>query len=271
MPVLPIDDLGVLAEAMPANDRFVLIGERAIEFWVRALCVRNGSSGFLEATIADEPYRLLGPAGAALSLAQALGGTARLAIFDDELSHVTALVAGESNGCRWAVELQSDLRGFDRDRLEQVRRSAMPIVPASGRQGSVHALHPVHCLREQLEEAYGYLPGRRREPASECQMVRVDLAIEVCRRVTQHHLDEGDLAGAMRLVEALYELSVTPAALYARVSNGVRVESAIVDSEAYPTEFRRTRLRYFRRMHRRKVHVYRRRFGHPSRCVAVQS
>jgi len=271
MPALAIDDIGLIAEAFPADERIVLIGERAVEFWVSVLGIRNESSRFLESTIRGEAFRFLGPPRVAMALEQTLGGLVRIALVEDESSQVTALVAGSSEGRKWAAQFQSGLCGFPHELLEEVRKSAMPVIVAPGRQLRLFALHPVHCLREQLEETYGYPLGRRHEPNGECLLVHVDLAIEACRRITRRHIDEGDVPAAMRIIEALHRISVSPAALRARLSDGVQVESAMVDSDAFPKEFRRRRLRYLRRIHQRKIHVYRRRFSHLMPCATAQS
>jgi len=271
MPALAIDDIGLIAEAFPADERIVLIGERAVEFWVSVLGIRNESSRFLKSTIRGEAFRILGPPRVAMALEQILGGMVRIALVEDESSQVTALMAGSSEGRKWAAEFQCGLHGFPQERLEEVRNSAMPLIVAPGRQVRLFALHPVHCLREQLEENYGYRLGRCREPHGECHVVRVDLAMEACRRITRRHLDARDLSGAMRIVEAVHRISVSPAALRARLSDGVQVDRAMVDSDAFPKEFRRQRLRYFRRIHQRKIHVYRRRFSHLMPCATAQS
>jgi len=271
MPALAIDDIGLIAEAIPADERVVLIGERAIEFWISVLGIRNESSGLLKSTIQGETFRLLGPPRVAMSLEQTLGGCVRIAVVEDESSQVTALLAGSSEGRKWAAEFQSGLCGFPQELLEAVRQSAMPLVVAPGRPLRLFALHPVHCLREQLDENYGHPPGRRREPHGECHVACVDLALEACRRITRRHIDEGNVPAAMRIIEALHRISVSPAALRARLSDGVQVDSAMVDSDAFPKEYRRQRLRYFRRIHQRKLHVYRRRFSHLMPCATAQS
>jgi hypothetical protein len=257
-----ISDIGFIAALIPAGEKVVLAGDRAVEFWVEVLGIRSEPSRYFHDAIEHEDFQLLGTPRAGLALARAAGGTARVATIEDGASQTTVLVTANRDCGKWSAEFVSGLRGISREQLEQVRGSAMPVVLVPGRQTPVLALHPVHCLREQLEITFGDSPGRRREPNGEYHRVCVDLVIEACRRITLRHLKEGYLTGAIRIVEAVHEITLRPTALRARLLDGVRVEDAIVESDALPKEFRRTRLRHLRRVHRRKVNVYRRRFSH---------
>lgn len=259
---MTIRDIGLIAEAIPAGEKIVLVGDRAVEFWVEVLGIRSETSRVFHALVEGEDFHFLGSTRTALALGRACGAFVRVAAVEDEVSQITALVTANRAGERWSAEFVGGVRGFSNEQLEQVWQSTMPVVLVSGRQTPLRAFHPAHCLREQLEDGYGYPFGRRRESNGECHVVRIDLAIEACRRITLRHLKEGDLPGAISIVEILHEISLQPAALRARIIDGLRVEDAIVESDAFPKEFRRKRLRHLRRAHKRKVNVYRRRFSH---------
>jgi hypothetical protein len=119
-------------------------------------------------------------------------------------------------------------------------------------------MHPAHCLESQLENVYGYQLYRRAELGGERYIGRIKLAIESCRRITQRYVDEGDLRGALKVVEKVHTLSLLPAALRARVEDDVRVEDGILDAASMPSRFLEERLPRMRRTHELKLAKYRR-------------
>ncbi|MGH8243122.1 MAG: hypothetical protein ACRETY_07190 [Steroidobacteraceae bacterium] len=255
-------DFCEIVEAIPTGERILLVGDRVIDFWVDVLGIRGAEYGLAESSPGCRDLQFLGPAGVALAWGQATGSSIRLAIADDGNCHVTALLMIHVGGRHWSAEFLNGLTGFSAEQLKEVRQSAMPIVRLNGGETAVLALHPVQALRQQLASTYGYSQDRRNEPDGEQYAVRARLAIEACRRITLRYLKQGDIAEAVRIVEAVHRISLTAPALRAHLSDGVRLEDAIVESDVFPKEFRRKRLRHLRGVHKRKMCVYRKKYSH---------
>jgi len=180
---------------------------------------------------------------------------------DDAHSPNTALVTLDIEGEEHLIDFLGGLKGFTFQELEKVKHSAMPVGLVPGRHQPILVMHPAHCLESQLENVYGYQLNRRAEPGGERYIGRIKLAIESCRRITQRYVDEGDLRGALKVVEKVHTLSLLPAALRARVEDDVRIEDGILDAASMPSQFLEERLPRIRRIHELKLAKYRRIHG----------
>lgn len=254
-------DISAILETIPGQANIVLVGEVALKFWAEALGISRESQDGPGELIVNSGIEILGSAMSALEFARAAGGSVELAVMEDEAKSSTALVTVNIGEQAYFIRFLCGMQGFWDEELEGVRQSAMPVGLNPGRQGRILMMHAVHCLREQLETVCGYPLSRRKEPGGERYIARVELALEACRRITLRHLKQGDIDGAQSIVEKVHSISLLPAALRARVQDAVCVDHGIVDSEAFPKDFRERRLRQFQRALTRKIYRYRRTYG----------
>ncbi len=114
-------------------------------------------------------------------------------------------------------------------------------------------------MKPQLANVYGQGLNRRAESGGDRYVGRVRLAIEACRRITLRHVEQGDARSALKVVEKVHELSLVPAAMRARIEDGLRVESGIADTPAMPAEFLTKRLPQLRHQLERAIEIDERR------------
>lgn len=255
---LSIRDVRAVVEKVPDLSGIVLVGGQALNFWAEALGIANEDSEGPYGPAVSGDIDFLGPPTSALAFGEATGGKVKIAGMDDAHSPNTALITLDIEGEEHLIDFLGGMQGFTFRELEKVRRSAMPVGLVPGRHQPILVMHPAHCLESQIANVYGYQLNRRAEPGGERYVGRIKLAIEACRRITLRHLDEGDMRGALKVVEKVHTLSLLPAALRARVEDGVCVENGIPEAPNMPRQFLEERLPRMRRTHERKLIKFRR-------------
>lgn len=255
---LSIRDVRAVIERVPDLSGIVLVGGQALNFWAEALGIANENSQGLYGPAVSGDIDFLGSATAALAFGEAAGGKVKIAGMDDAHSPNTALVTLDIEGEQHLIDFLGGMKGFSHQELERVKRSAMPVGLVPGRHQPMLVMHPVHCLESQIENIYGHQLNRRAELGGERYVGRVKLAVEACKRITVRHLEQGDTRAALKVAEKVHALSLLPAALRARLEDGVCVEEGIPDSPAMPKDFLEKRLPQLRRVLERKISKYRR-------------
>lgn len=255
---LSIRDVRAVVEKVPELSGIVLVGGQALNFWAEALGIASADSDGPYGPAVSHDIDFLGSATSALAFGEATGGKVKVAGMDDAHSPNTALVTLEIEGEEHLIDFMGGLKGFTHRELQKVKRSAMPVGLVPGQHQPILVMHPAHCLESQLENVYGHPLNRRAEPGGDRYIGRLKLAIESCRRITQRYVDEGDLQGALKVVEKLHTLSLLPAALRARVEDDVRIEDGILGAGGMPSRFLEERLPRMRRIHALKLAKYRR-------------
>lgn len=255
---LSIRDVRAVVEKVPDLSGIVLVGGQALNFWAEALGIANENSQGPYGPAVSGDIDFLGSATAALAFGEAAGGKVKIAGMDDAHSPNTALVILDIEGERHVIDFLGGMKGFSHQELERVRRSAMPVGLVPGRQQPILVMHPVHCLKSQIENIYGHQLNRRAEVGGDRYVGRVKLAVEACKRITVRHLEQGDTRAALKVAEKVHALSLLPAALRARFEDGVCVEEGIPDSPAMPKDFLEKRLPQLRHVLERKIGKYRR-------------
>jgi hypothetical protein len=258
---LSIRDVRAVVERVPDLSGIVLVGGQALNFWAEALGIANEDSDGPYGPAVSGDIDFLGSPTAAMAFGEATGGKVKIAGMDDAHSPNTALVTLDIEGEEHLIDFLGGLKGFTFRELEKVKNSAMPVGLVPGRHQPILVMHPAHCLESQLENVYGYQLNRRAEPGGERYIGRIKLAIESCRRITQRYVDESDPRGALKVVEKVHTLSLLPAALRARVEDGVRIEDGILDAGSMPSRFLEDRLPRMRRIHELKLAKYHRIHG----------
>ena len=255
---LSIRDVRAVVEKVPDLSGIVLVGGQALNFWAEALGIASEDSEGPYGPAVSGDIDFLGSPTSALAFGEATGGKVKIAGMDDAHSPNTALVTLDIEGEEHLIDFLGGMQGFSYRELEQVKRSAMPVGLVPGRHQPILVMHPAHCLESQLENIYGYQLNRRAEPGGERYIGRLKLAIEACRRITLRHLEEGGMRDALKIAEKVHALSLLPAALRARVEDGVGIEDGILDVPKMPRQFLEVRLPQMRRTHERKLTKYRR-------------
>ena len=255
---LSIRDVRAVVEKIPDLSGIVLVGGQALNFWAEALGIANENSQGPYGPAVSGDIDFLGSATAALAFGEAAGGKVKIAGMDDAHSPNTALVTLDIEGEQHLIDFLGGMKGFSHEELNRVRRSAMPVGLVPGRHQPVLVMHPAHCLQSQIENIYGHELNRRAEPGGKRYIGRVKLAVESCRRITVRHLEQGDTRAALKVAEKVHALSLLPAALRARLEDGVCIEEGIAETAAMPKEFLEQRLPQLRHILERKISRYRR-------------
>lgn len=252
------DVLAVVAK-VPDLSGIVLVGGQALNFWAEKLDIATADAAGLYGPALSDDIDFLGPARAAIAFGEATGGKVAIASWESANSPNTALVTLDIDGESHLIDFLGSMKGFSPEEHERVRTWAVPLRLGREAPRPMFVMHPAHCLEAQLENVYGQALNRRAEPGGDRYLGRVRLAVEACRRITLRHAEQGDARSALKVAEKVHELSLLPAAMRARIEDGLRIESGIADTPAMPAEFLTKRLPQLRREHKRQFEVYKRR------------
>ncbi len=254
---LSIRDVRSVIERIPDLSGIVLVGGQALNYWAEALGIANENSREPYGPALSGDIDFLGPPAAALAFGNAAGGRVKIPGFDDAHSPNTGLVTIDLDGEEHLIDFLGGLKGFSHRELGEARRAAIEVGLVPGKHQPMLVMHPMHCLQSQLENVYGRDLNRRSEPGGDRYVGRVRLAIEACRRITDEYLARNDTRSALKVAEKLHALSLLPAAMRARLEDGVCVDDGITASSAVPRDFLEKRLPQLRRIRERRFETFR--------------
>lgn len=260
---LSFRDVLAVVEKVPDLTGIVLVGGQALNFWAEKLDIATADAAGLYGPALSDDIDFLGPARAALEFGAATGGKVAISGWESAHSPNTALVTLDIDGATHLIDFLGSMKGFSAEELERVRRWAVPLTMQRGAPRPMFVMHPVHCLQSQLENVYGLALNRRAAPGGDRYIGRVRLTIEVCRRITLRHVEQGDPRSALKIAEKVHGLSLLPTAMRARSEDDIHVESGIPDV-GMPAEFLTKRLPQLRRQLERAIRMYERRHGPPA-------
>lgn len=256
---LSFADVLAVVEKVPDLSGIVLVGGQALNFWAETLNIATADAAGLYGPALSDDIDFLGSARAALAFGEATGGKVAIAGWESAHSPNAALVTLDIDGESHLLDFLTSMKGFSPEELERVRSWAVPLRLGGEAPRPMSVMHPAHCLEAQLENVYGQGLNRRAEPGGDRYVGRVRLAIEACRRITLKHAEQGDARSGLKVVEKVHDLSLLPAAMRARIEDGLRVDSGIADTPAMPADFITRRLPQLRRELERVFKIYERR------------
>ena len=250
---LSIGDVAHLISTIPELDGLVLVGGQALNFWAQQLDIATPESTGSFGPAVSEDIDFLGTALEAQAFAEAIKGKILIAGLDDHGPN-TALVNFDLDGETHEIDFLRHLKGFTTPELDEVWDKAAVIELMEGTP-KLRIMHPMHCLQSQLENVYGVL-NRRDEPNGERYAGRVRLAIETCRCISIKCLADGDVNGALEVVELVHNLSRNECAMRARYTDSILVESGAIYEPSMPSKFLEKRLPQLQRLHAIAIKKY---------------
>lgn len=243
---LSIDDVARLISSIPELNGLVLVGGQALNYWAQKLDIVTPESTGSFGPALSRDIDFLGTAIEAQTFAKAIKGKILIAGFEDH-SPNTALVTFDLDGEEHQIDFLRHLKGFTPSELVEVWDKAA-VIELVKNKPELRIMHPMHCLQSQLENVYGTL-NRRDEPNGERYAGRVRLAVETCRCIALKNLTDGNINGALEVVELVHGLSRKEPAMRARHTDSIHVESGAIYEPPMPSNFLEKRLPQLQRLH----------------------
>jgi hypothetical protein len=253
---LSIQDVAGVIERVPDLSGMMLVGGQALNYWAEALRIADARSTGIYGPATSEDIDIMGSVKAVRAFAQAVGGKAHIAGFDDSHSPNSGVVTFDFQGKTHSVDFLAQMAGFKPLELPAVFKWAPTVPLCNASTAPLSVMHPMHCLQAQLENIYGALLNRRASANGERYVSRVRLAIEACRRMGEQCAEGGDIQKAREIAEHVHTLSCLRSALRARRDDGLHVEDGIYTGAQMPEEFLNLRVPQMMRLLARKVQKY---------------
>jgi hypothetical protein len=253
---LSIQDVAGIMGRVPDLTGMMLVGGQALNYWAETLGIADAKSTGIYGPATSEDIDIMGSVKAVRAFAQAVGGKAHIAGFDDSHSPNSGVVIFDFQGETHSVDFLAQMAGFKPMELPAVLKRAVTGPLCSTSTAPLSVMHPMHCLQAQLENIYGAMLNRRASAYGERYVSRVRLAIEACRRIGQQCAEGGDIQKTRDIAEHVHTLSCLRSALRARHEDGLHVEEGIYTGEHMPQEFLNLRVPQMLRLLARKVQKY---------------
>jgi hypothetical protein len=253
---LSIQDVAGIIGRVPDLTGMMLVGGQALNYWAETLGIADARSTGIYGPATSEDIDIMGSVKAVRAFAQAVGGKARIADFDDSHSPNSGVVTFDFQGETHSVDFLAQMAGFKPLELPAVLKCALTVPLSSASTAPLSVMHPMHCLQAQLENIYGAILNRRAFAYGERYVSRGRLAIEACRRMGEQCAESGDIEKARDIAEHVHTLSCLRSALRARHDDGLHVEEGIYTGAQMPREFLNLRVPQMRRLLARKVQKY---------------
>jgi hypothetical protein len=235
-----VDVRSIIAKLADLERDLVLVGGQAVNFWA-SFYERRVPELAREAPFTSKDIDFCGDQRAVRVCAQRLGGTARVATFDDATPNSGTVVFVDAAGITRTLDMLSAPFGLD---AAEVHATALPaeILDDAGVSTGVsfYVMHPVLCMESRVHNVAG-LPayydteqGRKQLRAS----------ILFARDVLEGRIEAEDaVRTVMKLNERIFRFCTR--ARHAKDlyrASGVDPVLAIVDDERLPAAFREKRL-----------------------------
>jgi hypothetical protein len=202
----------ILAKIADLDRDLVLVGGQAVNFWASYYAPRVHALA-QEAPFTSKDIDFCGDQRAVRRCAERLGGTARVATFDDATPNTGTVVFLDGTGVKRTLDVVSAPFGLD---ATEVRATALPVEildDAGASSGlSFYVMHPVLCMESRVHNVVG-LPayydtdqGRKQARAS------ILVAREFIRDVLDGKLEAEDpVRAVLKLDERIFRFASTDA------------------------------------------------------------
>jgi hypothetical protein len=234
----------------------MLVGGQALNYWAETLGIADAKSAGIYGPATSEDIDIMGSVNAVRVFAQAVGGKAHIAGFDDLHSPNSGVVTFDHDGETHSIDFLAQMAGFKPSDLPTVLKWAFAVPLRNTSTAPLSVMHPMHCLQAQLENIYGPALNRRGSAHGERYVSRVRLAIEACRRIGAQCAEDGDAERARDIAEHVHALSCLRSSLRARYDDGLHVEEGIYTGAQMPPDFINLRVPQMTRLLARKVEKY---------------
>jgi hypothetical protein len=227
------DTKKVLAKLADLEHPIVLIGGQAVNFWASYYEDRRPS---LKDTVhASKDIDFAGSQKAVEECARRLGGTPRLATFDDHCPNTGIVLFVDDDNFKHQIDFLGAPAGVEWDDLRQSAIEAQILDENGAVAATFSVMHPVRCLRSRATNVVK-LPNYQSEHA----LNQLRAAIVCAREFLMDLLDDGDVKAVNKLNENIFDIPRWwGRPLYDRY--GIDVFDAVVVDDRLPLPFRTKR------------------------------
>ena len=234
----------ILAKVADLDRALVLVGGQAVNFWA-SYYERRVPELATEAPFTSKDIDFCGDQRTVRVCAQRLGGTARVASFDDATPNTGTIVFVDGAGVTRTLDVLSAPFGL---KAEEVHGTALPVevIEDSGTGTGVtfYVLHPVLSMESRVHNVIGLAASYDTDQGRKQLSAAVTCAHEFLRDVLGGHLDvEDPVRTVLTLNERVFRFAMRDR--HARElyrSRGIDPGAALIDDERLPKAFRTIRL-----------------------------
>jgi hypothetical protein len=244
-----VDVRPVLAKIADLERQLVLVGGQAVNFWASFYQGRVPVVA-QEAPFTSKDIDFCGDQRSVRSCAERLGGTARVATFDDATPNSGTVVFVDAAGITRTLDILSAPYGID---SAEVHDTAVPVELPNDAGASTslrfYVMHPVLCMESRVHNVVG-LPGSYDTEQGRKQLrLSIVCAGAFLVDILDGRLDAEDpLRAVLKLNERIFRFAMRDhhaKELYR--TTGVDPAESIVNDGRLPTAFRETRLPQMRK------------------------
>jgi hypothetical protein len=252
-----LDIRPVLAKVADLDRDLVLVGGQAVNFWASVYEARVPVLAS-EGPFASKDIDFCGDRRAVRHCAQRLGGTARIATFDDATPNTGTVVFVDGAGVRRTLDILSAPFGLS---AAQVRETALAVrivddagVPTAA---TFHVIHPVLSMESRVHNVVGLASAYDTEQGRKQLRASIVCAHEFQRDVLDGKFDFDDpLRTVLKLNERIFRFCMhDDHAKELLRATGIDAARALVDDERLPPAFRQQRLPQMREHLARRAHA----------------
>jgi hypothetical protein len=239
-----VDVRPILAKVADLERELVLVGGQAVNFWASFYQGRVAALA-REAPFTSKDIDFCGDQRSVRICAERLGGTPRIATFDDATPNIGTVVFVDAAGVTRTLDILSAPFGLD---APEVHGTAIPIeLPhEAGASGGVrfYVMHPVLCVESRVHNVMGLAGSYDTEQGRKQLRASILFVREFLVDVLDRRIEAEDPARTvLQLNERLFRFTVCDhhaKELYR--TKGIDPGEAIVDDARLPSAFRRKRL-----------------------------
>jgi hypothetical protein len=234
----------ILAKIADLGRELVLVGGQAVNFWAFVYESRVPALAH-EAPFASKDIDFCGDQRSVCICAERLGGTPRVATFDDATPNSGTVVFVDGSGVSRTIDVVSAPFGLDG---AEVHATALPVEilddAGTSTGGRFYVMHPVLCMESRVHNVVG-LPGNYDTEQGRKQLgASILCAREYMRDLLDGRVDVEDAARTvLKLNERIFRFCMHDRhakELYR--GRGIDPAAAMIDDARLPAVFRETRL-----------------------------
>jgi hypothetical protein len=239
-----VDVRPVLAKVADLGRELVLVGGQAVNFWATYYEGRVPELA-REAPFTSKDIDFCGDQRAVRVCAERLGGTARVATFDDATPNSGTVVFVDGAGVKRTLDVVSAPFGLKSSEVGETALSVEILDDAGAPTGvSFYVMHPVLCMESRVHNVVGLPAEYDTEHGRKQLRASILVAREFVRDLLDERVDAEDpVRATMRLNERVFRFCTRDRhAKELFRSSGVDPAMAILDDPRLPPAFRETRL-----------------------------
>lgn len=238
-----VDVRPVLAKIADLERDLVLVGGQAVNFWASHY-QRRVPALEREAPFTSKDIDFCGDQKAVRFCADRLGGTPRLATFEDATPNSGTVVFVDAAGVTRTLDVVSAPFGLDAAEVHSTAVGVEILDDTGASTGTrFFVMHPVLCMESRVHNVVGLAADYDTEQGRKQLRLSILFAREFLRDVLDGLMDaENPIRVVLNLNERIFRFSTHGHAKDLFRASGVDPADAILDDERLPTPFRVTRL-----------------------------